>query len=441
MKNLKKHVRIIVVVLAIVIVSAAGLVMARNNMRIDEHTTKLYAGGMFNKEKKVNTPKLVTGMTAIKWEDGEVVKIENPENDNSWYDYNSGKWANAMTEDGSMWVWIPRYTYQIESNYHSDQAGTIKIKFLKGTTDETAEGERPEYSNVSGEGNWLIHPAFTNTNNTLGIGWDEDIEGFWVAKFEAGRGTVESPLNYGSSRTRANEEINTREEVINYPTFKPDEIGINYMNSNDIYLISKELVKEGNPYGLDSTNVESMQITNAQWGAVAYLTWSFYGTDGKKVEVNDLVIEGSEDLATARTGGENYKINVGQSSTLNIYGVYDLAGGSWERVAALLDNGNDYVRVYYPDLEKDKNTRYVDLYKIGLADVALQNYNANKDKYGDAIWETSIASEGNMSWNSNYSRTAERRCSINEAWRRQHRRRKFGNICKLYNSRLRNKRE
>ena len=22
------------------------------------------------------------------------------------------KWANAITEDGSMWVWIPRYAYQ-----------------------------------------------------------------------------------------------------------------------------------------------------------------------------------------------------------------------------------------------------------------------------------------------------------------------------------------
>ena len=36
--------------------------------------------------------------------------------------YENKKWANAKTEDGSMWVWIPRYAYKVVYNDPSDKS-------------------------------------------------------------------------------------------------------------------------------------------------------------------------------------------------------------------------------------------------------------------------------------------------------------------------------
>ena len=81
-----------------------------------------------NKDKtawtgKVNKPKLMTGMAAIKFIDptgdekaneGSIVKTTDT--DTAWYDYDAKKWANAQTQDGSMWVWIPRFAYKVNSS-------------------------------------------------------------------------------------------------------------------------------------------------------------------------------------------------------------------------------------------------------------------------------------------------------------------------------------
>ena len=63
--------------------------------------------------KTVNMPKLKGNMIGVK------------------YSTTSGnRWANAVTSDGSMWVWIPRYAYRIASGYHQSTAGTVEIIFL-----------------------------------------------------------------------------------------------------------------------------------------------------------------------------------------------------------------------------------------------------------------------------------------------------------------------
>ena len=131
-------------------------------------------------EKGVNKPKLVAGMTPIKWDDTEWV--ETNENDADWYSYDATnkKWANARTTDGSMWVWIPRYAYQIAEGYNTSTTGTINIKFLKDTSDVASDGETigrtPTYDGNK-QTNYIVHPAFT-------FG-DDEVTGIWVAKFEA----------------------------------------------------------------------------------------------------------------------------------------------------------------------------------------------------------------------------------------------------------------
>jgi len=115
----------------------------------------------YNYGTEANAPKLGEGMTPIVY-----VGPNKP---------TEKKWANAMTEDGSMWVWIPRYAYSITSGYHSSSTGTIEIKFLKDSSNVAYDGTST-WNNVSGQGKWNIHPAFN---------YGQEVSGIWVAKFEA----------------------------------------------------------------------------------------------------------------------------------------------------------------------------------------------------------------------------------------------------------------
>ena len=67
------------------------------------------ADGSWNDKKSVNSPQLMEGMVPVYWnENGKEIKVTS-ENVDNWYDYENNKWANAKTQDGSYWVWIPRY--------------------------------------------------------------------------------------------------------------------------------------------------------------------------------------------------------------------------------------------------------------------------------------------------------------------------------------------
>ena len=85
-----------------------------------------------------NAPVLLTGMTPIKFtmptEDQMGETIETTADDAGWYSYGitseTKKWANAKTQDGSMWVWIPRFAYRVDNDKK-----VIDVVFLQGTTD------------------------------------------------------------------------------------------------------------------------------------------------------------------------------------------------------------------------------------------------------------------------------------------------------------------
>ena len=86
------------------------------------------------------------------------------------------------------------------------------------------------------------------------------------------------------------------------------------------------------------------------------------------------------------------------STTRNIYGVYDMAGGAWEYMANSIEEEHDNVtelKKYIPNFATIYNGNSDDG-KIqgtqtdnGLG--KLSNYKANKEMYGDAVWETSYA--------------------------------------------------
>ena len=306
----------------------------------------LVADGTYNEDKGVNTPKLGTGMTPIKWNGSSWVNTTG--SDPEWYDYTAKKWANAKTSDGSMWVWIPRYAYSITSGYHSSTAGNIDVEFMKGLTNETSTG-RTRFDNASGQGNWNIHPAFN---------YGSTVSGIWVAKFEASNSGGKIKVEPGVSSWRS-------------------------ITVNDIYT---------NCLNYNKT-LNSHMMKNDEWGAVAYLSKSRYG---KSAEVDR---NGNSSYYTGGGSGNAYVNNVGQSTTGTVHGVYDMSGGAWEYVAAYVNNGNSNLTNYGSSLVNgDAKTKNV--YSKGSSDSRDNNYSANSGKYGDAVYETSA--NGNSSSSSWY---------------------------------------
>ena len=132
----------------------------------------------YDKLKGVNEPNLLTGMTPIKFEypteQTMGTEVETTVTDKDWYEYGTTyqtkRWANAKTEDGSMWVWIPRFAYKI-----NQATQTTDVVFLIGTTDNyydeegniqtaqrcTSEDEYIETDSTKTD-KYTVHPAFTD---------------------------------------------------------------------------------------------------------------------------------------------------------------------------------------------------------------------------------------------------------------------------------------
>ena len=291
-----------------------------------EPEPELPSDGSFSEDKGVNTPNLGEGMTPIKWDetanDGAGDWVETEGSDSDWYDYENKEWANAKTADGSMWVWIPRFAYSITSGYHQsgadlnsatpeEGAGAIAVEFMKNTENETSEG-RKSFDNVSGEGKWNIHPAFN---------YGQTVSGIWVAKFEA------SQSNASSSSAGSSGVIKVQPGVQSWRS----------ISVNDIYNKCKSY----------NSTLNSHMMKNDEWGAVAYLSKSKYGKETEEVWINNSSSfitgsAGNSASASINTGTTDYTSTQGvkASTTGNVYGVYDMSGGTWEYVAAYVNNGN-----------------------------------------------------------------------------------------------------
>ena len=87
------------------------------------------------------------------------------------------------------------------------------------------------------------------------------------------------------------------------------------------------------------------------------------------------------------------------STTGNVYGVYDMAGGAWEYVAGYL---SDVTPLTNYTLLASADDKYKDKY-VGTSDTDTVNYELNKNKYGDAMYETSTSGTGSTSWDSDCS--------------------------------------
>ena len=500
---------------------------------LDNLTSQIDGTVAYNKHKKVNAPTLLTGMTPIKFEmptDSTMgTTIKTDVSDENWYQYGTTyetrKWANAQTKDGSMWVWIPRFAYKITGE-------TIDVKFLIGITDTyykddgsigTAQRQTKVDQTIDSAADYTVHPAFTNESsiNYANGGWDSELTGIWVAKFEAGYASgnnsapvVASGVNYSQktsyvqateSTTGSNTTLVARnwldgiyavqnadntyswkdgkETSIKYPTFQGTTYAMNYININDAYKISRALTDSGNIYGLSSASTNSHLMKNSEWGACAYLSQSKYGQNGTEMTTNNINLNSGGDKRTEEIAGQigvvsvyavtgcssnttdtannvvtienlnastgdtgvsgtngtaykwNQKTGQNASTTGTIYGIYDMSGGTWERTAGFISNGNgnlltlgqsllDETKVTYTISGNTKtvtpntgvSTKYATIYpylspESSTQDTASQNNFANNTKiYGDAVRETTSSNAGTSNtgwntsaWNSDYS--------------------------------------
>lgn len=368
--------------------------------------------GLWDDTKGVNSPKMASGMKAVYWDeyDKEYVEGDKDFNWDKWYDYkditvsgSKSNWANAKTEDGSYWVWIPRFAYKITSGYNSTSpaGGTIDIKFVKdGNTGITSDGMSmiTSYS-VTGNNtktDYFLHPAF-GSNKVQG-GWNSNLYGFWVAKFDMSLEESTDNVFWSAVRTESVTAGDVATSTSGNPARRvvsmPSSYIWRYISIGNMY---------SNSYNYDRSK-ESHLMKNTEWGAVVYLAHSKYGRNGTKIITNKV-----SDLTGYANTTQVWTSNEGKlaSTTGNMYGVYDLAGGASEAVASFVSNSNSNVNV--GELISKGDTEYAIIYnRLTTNETAYGNYDSNKDKYGDAIYETSIFTATSVdpiinSWFNNYS--------------------------------------
>ena len=446
-----------------------------NKYLVEENGNVIYWEGG---ETKANAPKLAKGMIPVKYnvESGNWVICS--EDDPEWYSYTTEdkKWANVMLCDGtydentaigtevaekdlgSMFVWIPRYAYKITEGYHQS-SGALDVKFVAGTSyaysDE--EGNITQAKNGNEEGvitdsgytDYVVHPAFTDGNkyNSFDNGeWREEIEGIWVAKFDAGIKTTENDTSTKVSSS------NTANDLY-YPIFKGRKFGYNWVTVSQCYDISQSLDDNGNPYGINSLS-NSHLIKNSEWGATAYLSISKYGysegTSEKEKAKNNVRITGvtnpnnSSWQITAITGysaptgkatensvayssesslgdsvsgtnGTSYAWNncnsnsdegngTIASTTGNIYGVYDMGGGLVDYIATYVNSGSTNLATYGGSFANGTSNYLSTAYPYNPVTTDYKDFNSGyngtgwNEIFGDAIWETSSGTGVGKSW-------------------------------------------
>ena len=343
--------------------------------------------------------------------------------------------------------------------------------FLKGTTDNpastTSEGQNTDSITIkraseveeSEEGNvYIVHPAFTNEsgNGYANGGWDREIPGFWMAKFEAGYvgepnnlgdQAKDSPVTYSTLRswtdtadvpsvtTVYSGERTEGVTPIDWPTFQPLRPSFNYIGIGDAYELCKKIdgsdPQSGveNPYQLK--NVDSHLTKNSEWGAVAYLSYSAYGLGNTtEVAINNANAGGSEGgiwavtgygsamdgvtsnlsklLDGSTAGGWDSMEGKKASTNGNISGVYDMSGGLWEWTAGFVDTDNTSLNVYGRKLREEVEGKYTNIYENAGSfsnSSHVNNYGnpRNSRRKGEGIWETSTQSNNHSGWNDDYS--------------------------------------
>ena len=345
--------------------------------------------------------------------DGTVSKADISK---EWYKYENKEWANAVilkdetktynngetipeSNIESYFVWIPRYKYQIfdEGNYSGltsfqDKTQTINVVF---------ENKNTTPSNGTTKGTWLTHPAFTSF----------DSNGFWVGKFETGYDKAAS-----TSAAQVN-SVDTSKIIIkpNVYSWRNITVGNMFKNSYDY-----------------QRNLDSHMMKNTEWGSVAYLQHSVYGSQiSVRINNNSSYITGysatveptGDTSSTSISGNRSESTSLGvdgtytinylnnnsgvASTTGNRSGIYDMSGGAWEYVmgyttgSSIGVGGTSEIVNLYSDFFTDSTyIKYWDKY------TATSDTRYNNRILGDATGEMGPVGHSNgnkTSWYKDYA--------------------------------------
>ena len=410
-------------------------------------------------------------------------KADSNNTNNSWYDYSNKKWANAVIIGDStrkkyyqkasagtiindaditaFYVWIPRFKYRVwnitrqggdESTYayHAFTKG-IDIKFEMGTnstgnvectydtsvtestttlSDTCVYKDRDAITTTSLNTDytdaWYTHPAFTFGN--------KEIEGFWIGKFETSTDTSSDCYTTPSA-----DNCNNTNQT---PRILPDVSSLRYQNVSNQFTTARKFQSY-------LSDINAHMLTNLEWGAVAYLTHSFYGLctdDNGTVTCTGVNQNNSEGYFTGRSGGNiagnistekvfysndslttnqyntngyyNYKgyklksdgtidskdsVSLVASTTKNVTGVYDISGGAYEYVMGnMVNTSNQFYPSYATSGSNPWNgssaidSKFYNSYSYGTN--SSGKIASNRGRLGDATAEVLGGTSAESAW-------------------------------------------
>ena len=350
-----------------------------------------------------------------------------------------------ITDINTMWVWIPRYTY---TYFKSSTPQEINIKFEKRTNSSGTIKCVPAINQKDSDGNIIsqkctdskntslkegistyTHPAFTFGSNEL--------TGLWVGKFE--NSAVDIPTS----------PITTDSTII----IKPDLVSLRYKDISYMFKDIRQMEGSNNVYGFkqssntvfnwdgtltnDNNNIDIHMMKNNEWGVVAYLSHSKYGINGEIYKNN------SSGYYTGRSGGNvsgktsassvytnisstdqnneygyytydgyllNYNTNTKSqtkdlskvaSSTGNIYGIYDISGGSNEYVMGVMVSSDGKFNVASAgnwSTTLTPSTKYYNSYSYDVSSNSTKYSTFTRGNLGDATIEVLVSSSDRKSW-------------------------------------------
>ncbi len=298
-----------------------------------------------------------------------------------WYDYTNKEWANAVvlvddtkeyTEGEvipeanieSYFVWIPRYKYKI----FNDTVYTGVTTLENRVQEIEIEFENKETAKSTGTttGSWLTHPAFVSF----------DTNGFWVGKFESG---------YKGATTTTEAQVNS--SAPEKLQIKPNVYSWRNITVGNAFKASYDYLRSD----------ESHMMKNTEWGAVAYLQHSKYGSSMSVRNNNNRSYKTGYASVTEPTLGYNsgtsiegnkngttsdvtlpYNTPTGYtaSTTGNITGIYDTSGGAWEYVMGYNINANsvggssELTSIYGDFFTNSRWEKYYDQYSNAEVDAS-----------------------------------------------------------------------
>lgn len=385
-------------------------VISENGNEYNVEENRAITNGRQEDTSGANPPELWDGMQAITFASNGTETVVTDSNKKDWYNYRvtedndmtdggtteggKSKWANAKL-NGNYYVWIPRYAYKIDTSVtYTSQSGTSKkidVKFIGTDVTQANIGEKLGASYAD----YIVHPAFTF--GTVGeTTTPNELSGIWVGKYETSGGTTEEDL----------------------PTILPNVPSLRSINVSTMFSTARLLT---------TTKYDAHMMKNIEWGAVAYLAQSQYGRNGTEISVNQCTgyitgagkTEGSNKIYESTTystptAAQQYNGKVGKlsSTTGNIYGVYDMAGGAWEYVMGFYQDSDGNIHTGNSSTNNSGFNGYLNdgSQKEDGIDLPNEKYyelctsiNADNSKKGSALFETSGWNSDNANFVDSYS--------------------------------------